>query len=126
MVDELRVRVAKAFHGLHPYANEFWFQHLLHYWKFHDDLDKPHYPLEQGLEELLCGFWKKEPGIATKTTKLDDTTTTETIRNQVEALDDTPWIQSMGTDILVFRAYLSQEKFAHQNTDGKSSEPLKH
>jgi hypothetical protein len=116
-VDDLRVAVAKGFHGLHPYANEFWFQHLLQYYKCFYDIDGPHYPLEEGLEELLA-FWKNAPGNTAKNLKLDDTTTADSIRNQVAPLADIPWLQRMGTDILTFRAYLSQEKFAHQDADG--------
>jgi hypothetical protein len=118
--EEVMIRVAKGFHGLHPYAHEFWFQHLLEYAKFHDDLDSPHYLLESGLKQLQK-FWKKDPGIAAKVVKLDDTTTAESIRKQVEALDHAPWLQSMGIDILMFRAYMAQEKFAHQDAESEFS-----
>jgi hypothetical protein len=121
-VDDLRVSVAKGFHGLHPYANEFWFQHLLQYAKCFVDIDYPHYPLEAGLEELLA-FWKKDPGSSASSTKLDDTTTADSIQNQVVALADAPWLERMGLDLLMFRAYLSQEKFAHLDADGESDKP---
>jgi hypothetical protein len=121
-VDDLRVSVAKGFHGLHPYANEFWFQHLLQYAKCNVDIDSPHYPLEAGLEELLA-FWKKDPGSSASSTKLDDTTTADSIQNQVETLADAPWLERMGLDLLTFRAYLSQEKFAHLDADGEPDKP---
>lgn len=121
-MDDLRVSVAKGFHGLHPYANEFWFQHVLQYAKCNVDIDDPHYPLEAGFEELLA-FWKKAPGSSASSTKLDDTTTADGIKNQVEALADAPWLERMGLDLLTFRAYLSQEKFAHLDADGESNKP---
>ena len=121
-MDDLRIRVAQGFHGLHPYANEFWFHHLLQYAKCFDDIDYPHYPLEAALEELLA-FWKKDPGSAASSTKLDDTTSADSIQNQVKPLADAPWLERMGLDLLTFRAYLSQEKFAHLDADGESDKP---
>lgn len=125
-VDDLRIQVAKGFHGLHPYANEFWLQHLFQYTKCGANLDSPHYSLESGLEELLLAFWKMQPGSAAKIAKFDDTTTVDDIRNKVEALGDNPWLQRMGIDIMTFRAYLSREKFAHQDADGESSRAPRH
>jgi hypothetical protein len=122
-VDDLRVRVAKGFHGLHPYANEYWFQHLLQYAKCLDNMDDPQYQLEAGLEELL-GFWKKDPGSYASSKKLDDTTTADSIQNQVEPLSDSPWLERMGLDLLTFRANLSQEKFAHLDAHGESHKPV--
>jgi hypothetical protein len=73
--------------------------------------------LLSGLEELR-DFWKEEPGSAAKAMKLDDTTTADSIKIQVEELVDTPWLERMGLDVLTFRAYLSQEKFAHLDANG--------
>lgn len=118
--DDLSIRVAKGFHGLHPYANEYWFQHLLQYAKFNENMDHQEHQLEAGLEELLLGFWKRDPGGFAGGKKLDDTTTADIIRNQVKPLGDSPWLERMGLDLLTFRAYLSQEKFAHLDANGES------
>jgi hypothetical protein len=123
-VNDFRVRVAKGFHGLHPYANEYWFQHLLQYAKCFDDTDHPQYQLEAGLEELLLGFWKKDPGSYASSKKLDDNTTADSIQNQAEPLSDAPWLERMGLDLLTFRANLSQEKFAHLDAKGEFHKPV--
>jgi hypothetical protein len=108
----LQLRVVKGFHGLHHYANEFWFQHLLQYAKTEitvedDELDHP-------LEEIR-EFWKNEPGGGAKTLKLDDTTSAESIMSQLEVLKPMEQAHKMGIDILTFRKFLSQEKFSHQD-----------
>ncbi len=100
-----------GYHGLHHYANEFWFQHLLQYAKTEitvedDELDHP-------LEEIR-EFWKDEPGGGAKTFKLDDTTSAESIMAQLEILKMMEQARKMGIDILMFHKFLSQEKFSHQ------------
>jgi len=118
--DDQRLCVAKGFHGLHPYANEYWLQHLIQYAKGNQDLDYSEHQLETGLEELLQ-FWKKPPGSYASSTKLDDTITADNIQSKIEVLGHTPWLERMGLDVETFRAYLSQEKFAHLDANGKSS-----
>jgi len=112
----LQIRVVKGFHGLHHYANEFWFQHLLQYAKTgntveDEDLDEP-------LEEIR-EFWKDAPGVGAKTLKLDDTTSAEIILSQLEAMDSMEQAQEMGLDILTFRKFLSQENNSHQDSESK-------
>lgn len=115
---ELKIRVLKGFHGLHLYASEFWFQHLLQYAKRDEpvDDDELHDPLD-GLQE----FWKDEPGSGVVTLKLDDTTSADAIERQLEVLDSMPLALLMGRDILTFRKFLSQEKYSHQETDREPS-----
>lgn len=113
----LRLSVASGFHSLHPYANEFWLQHLAQYAKCRVELDQEGH-LELILAKLAT-FWKSEPGEAAKRLKIDDTTTADSIRNQLSELDRKPMIKNMGLDIQIFRAYLSQEKFSHQQPNGK-------
>lgn len=109
--DELKVRVLKGFHGLHHYANEYWFQHLLQYAKCEDTVidDEVVEPLGD-----LQTFWKQSPGLASCSLKLDDTTSADGIASQLEVLADMPQAQPMGLDILTFRAFLAQEKYSHQ------------
>jgi hypothetical protein len=116
--NSLQTRVVKGFHGLHHYANEFWFQHLLQYAKTgisveDDELDHP-------LEEIR-EFWKAEPGGGAKTLKLDDTTSAESILSQLEVLTSMEQARKMGIDILTFRKFLSQERFSHQDPASECS-----
>src|SRR2546423_580266 len=70
--EAVRTRVAKGFHGLHNYANEYWFQHLLLCSRDFADLDERDL-VDAALETLLTQFWKGQPGIAAQSLKLDDT-----------------------------------------------------
>lgn len=114
--DALKIRVIKGFHGLHHYANEFWFQHLLQYAKCEDPMK------DDELDELVGDisiFWKQDPGLGARSLKLDDTTSAESISNQVQVLADMPQAQRMGVDMLTFRKFLSQEKYSHQSPGSK-------
>jgi hypothetical protein len=117
--DDLKIRVLKGFHGLHNYANEFWFQHLLQYAKCKDrvEIDELEAPLED-----IDQFWKEDPGKGAKSLKLDDTTSADAIKVQLEVLEFKPAAQSMGLDILTFRKFLSQEKYSHQEPKSKHEE----
>ncbi|KAH9216233.1 hypothetical protein DL95DRAFT_522785 [Leptodontidium sp. 2 PMI_412] len=93
----LQIRVVKGFHGLHHYANEFWFQHILQYAKTgntvqDEDLD--------GLLDQIREFWKADPGVGAETLKLDDTNSAEVILSQLESLESIEQAQKMGIDIL--------------------------
>ena len=114
--DDLKLRVLKGFHGLHHYANEFWFPHLLQYAKTNEDVANGE-KMEDALANLL-EVWKGDPGIAHRVLKLDDTTTQEGIEREIEALDVEGNAIDMGRDILILRAFLAQEKYAHQEADG--------
>jgi hypothetical protein len=100
--DTLKIKVLKGFHGLHHYANEFWFQHLFQYARWQDPVDDE--DLDEPLQEVEGFFWKQTPGVAKL--KLDDTTSTDGIRSQLEVFD-----------ILTFRKFLSQEKYSHQGPE---------
>src|SRR5262245_4813131 len=76
--ENLRTRVAKGFHGLHHYANEFWFQHLLFCARQLVELDRQG-SMQAALKKVLTQFWKGKPGVAADTLKLDDTTTASEI-----------------------------------------------
>lgn len=110
--DDLRLRVLKGFHGLHLYANECWFQHLLQYAKREDPVQDE--DLDETLEEI-GEFWKADPGSANL--KLDDTTSADNIEAQLEVLAPILNAQQMGFDIMTFRKFLSQEKYSHQAPD---------
>jgi hypothetical protein len=117
--DDLKIRVLKGLHGLHHYANEFWFQHLLQYAKCKDRVETDE--LEEPLEDI-DQFWKEDPGKGAKSLKLDDTTSADAIKAQLEVLEFIPAAQLMGLDILTFRKFLSQEKYSHQDPKSEHNE----
>jgi hypothetical protein len=117
--DALRLRVLKGFHGLHHYANEFWFQHLLQYAKSGEQVDVEE--LDEPIQELE-GFWADFPGSGAKKLKLDDTVSADGIESQLEVLEAMPLAQSMGLDMLTFRKFLSQEKYSHKDPESKCHE----
>jgi hypothetical protein len=113
---DLRVRVVKGHHGLHHYANEYWFQHLLQYAKggyVANDVQ-----LEEPLGDIRM-FWKNDPGTCIRSLKLDDPTSADGIAGQLEVLASVPLAHQMGLDILTFRKFLSQEKYSHEEPDSK-------
>lgn len=109
----VQARVAKGLHGLHNYANEYWFQHLLLCSRELVNLDN-HGLMNAALQTLQRQFWKDQPGIAAHNFKLDDTTTANEIRQELLTLERLENIQQMGMDIQTFRAHLVQEKHAHE------------
>ena len=117
----LQIRVVKGFHGLHQYANEFWFRHLLQYAKTNtivedEDLDDP--------LDKIQKFWKEAPGVAGKTLRLDDNTSLDSIKSQLEAMESRESMdqaRKMGLDILTFRKFLSQENNSHQDPKSEYS-----
>jgi len=115
----LEFRVLKGYHGLHHYANESWFKHLLEYAKAGDAVEDEE--LDEPLEEIR-EFWKQVPGIGARNLKLDDTTSVD-INSRLEALASNPVAQCMGLDILTFQKFLSQEISSHQAPAGKSLKP---
>lgn len=117
-LNERALRVLKGFHGLHQYANEFWFRHLLQYAKFGIVVDEDR--LEELLDEIRV-FWKDEPGKGTKSLTLEDKNSPDHIEVELEVLNTLPQAQSMLLDLLRFRQFLSQEKYAHQKAE---SEPI--
>ena len=117
---QLQVRVLKGFHGLHHYANEFWFQHLLQYAKCDDPVE------DDQIDELLGEleeFWKESPGTIVQKLKLDDTTSADNIELQLDVFDTMPQARRMGLDILTFRRFITQEKYSHQGPERKISVP---
>lgn len=120
---DLQKRVVKGFHGLHHYANESWFQHLLQYAKADDPVQDE--DLNEPLDELQ-EFWKpgRAPGGGPKHLKLDDTTSADNIATQLEILKTMPIAYKMGLDVLTFRKFLSQEKYSHQTPESTRLYPL--
>jgi hypothetical protein len=115
----LKIRILKGFHGLHHYANEFWFLHLLQYAKLEDPVEDE--DLDEPLEEIQ-EFWKQDAGAVRL--KLDDTTSADTIEMQLDVLRSMPQAQRMGFDILTFRKFLSQEKYSHQEPESMHIRPF--
>ncbi|KAH6711796.1 hypothetical protein BKA61DRAFT_693710 [Leptodontidium sp. MPI-SDFR-AT-0119] len=110
----LQIRVVKGFHGLHHYANEFWFQHILQYAKTGNTVQ------DEDLDDLLDQireFWKADPGVGAETLKLDDTNSAEVILSQLESLESIEQAQKMGIDILTFLKFLSQQNNSHQDAE---------
>jgi hypothetical protein len=113
---EKMCRVLKGYHGLHQYADEFWFQHLLQYAKF--DLLVDEDQIEQIVDKMRA-FWKAEPGSGGESLHLDSKIPSDWIQTELEVLNSLPQAQSMVLDILKFRQYLSQEKYSHQTPNSK-------
>lgn len=76
--------------------------------------------MEDALDNLL-EVWKQDAGIAHKSLKLDDTTTQDSIEREIGVLNVDGNALDMGRDILTLRAFLAQEKYAHQEADGRHS-----
>jgi len=117
MDDAVRTRVAKGFHGLHNYANEYWFQHLLLCSRDLADLDNGNL-MDTALRRLQAQFWKDQPGTTAQSLKLDDTTTANEIWEDLSPFGDFENCRQMGIDIQTFRAHLVQEKHAHEVAEG--------
>jgi hypothetical protein len=111
-----KVRVIRGLHGLHHYSNEFWFHHLLQYAKSENPIEDDQLDL---LVEDMSIFWKQEPGLGASELKLDDTTSASSIAKQLEVLADMPQSHKMGSDILTFRTFMSQEKLSHRTPDSE-------
>lgn len=115
----MKEQVAKGFHGLHNYANEYWFQHLLQCGRDLYALDASGL-LRSRLRTLLEGCWKGMPGNAAHSLKLDDTTTADKICGELAVFGDFDQIREMGFDMQTFRAHLVQERHAHEAAESMS------
>lgn len=100
---------------MHHYAHEFWFQHLLQYARYDDYVEDD--ALDEMCEEIR-EFWKDKPGQGSKHLNLEDTTSAETIQDQLRALDQFPQAKEMGIDLLTFQKFLTQERYSHQDPEG--------
>ncbi|EXJ84684.1 hypothetical protein A1O3_05354 [Capronia epimyces CBS 606.96] len=123
--DAVLTRVAKGFHGLHNYANEYWFQHLLQCAQDLVDLDASGV-MDAALRTLRDGYWKGRPGHTAESLKLDDTTTANEIYEQLTIFRDLDHVRQMGTDMQTFRAHLVQERHAHEMAAKHHAYELKH
>lgn len=100
--DEVRIQVLQGYHGLHHYADEFWMDHLLEYFKLKGMLDQPllsvidkalefqKYDLSQSSEEELDK--ESYPSSITKLMVL------------VSRMSATPEVQTFIRKLLIFRA----------------------
>jgi len=111
--DYVKTQVVKGFHGLHNYANEYWFQHLLQCAQDLGELDASGNMIS-ALCILRARYWKSMPGDAALGLKLDDTTTEVKIMNELAAFGDIDLVRQMGTDMQTFRSHMIQERHAHE------------
>ncbi|EXJ71755.1 uncharacterized protein A1O5_05565 [Cladophialophora psammophila CBS 110553] len=123
--DLAKVRVAKGFHGLHNYANEYWFQHILQCARDLINLDSSGI-MVSALRTLQERYWKGKPGHAAQSLKLDDTTTANEICKELAVLGDLDHVRQMGTDVQTFRAHLVQERHAHKVAEKHHAYELEH
>ncbi|KIW21374.1 hypothetical protein PV08_01954 [Exophiala spinifera] len=121
----VRTKVAKGFHGLHNYATEYWFQHLLLCSRELERLDERHL-ITEALKTLQAQFWKAQPGTAAKNLKLDDTTTANEISEELSSFGDYESFRQVGVDIATFRAHLIQEKHAHEVAEKHHAYEIEH
>jgi hypothetical protein len=91
----VKTQVAEGFHGLHNYANEYWFQHLLQCARDLVHLDASG-AMDSALRTLRDQYWKDTPGHAAQGLKLDDTTTANEIRDELAAFGDLEHVRQMG------------------------------
>lgn len=106
--DEQVIRVAKGFHGLHPYAHEFWFKHVIRYADIQRDskLDFPRQLAEQ-LHRLEV-FRKESFSMAFQTSLRDQKLVLE-IENHLLPLNQAPKTQNLIRDILLFQEMTARE-----------------
>lgn len=121
-LDESRLRIAKGFHGLHHYANDFWTEHLLQYAKLQDIsvFTKPTALIDE-LEKLLQ--FRKESLPAIYKSELLYVKTLPAITTRLVVLDKIPRIRSLVYEVLTFWEILTLEKHTQKDPDGKYSPP---
>ena len=117
--DEQVIRVAKGFHGLHPYAHEFWFKHVIRYADIQRDskLDFPRHFAEQ-LHRLEV-FRKGSFSMAFQTTLRDQKLVLE-IENHLLPLNQAPKTQNLIRDILIFQEMAAREGDPQRTPQGNS------
>ena len=117
--DDLRLQIAKGFHGLHHYASEFWSEHFLRYFSLRENLDRAcSGPLLIEQLNKLLSFQKEcqSPEFCSESLQIK---TLSSISARLSALGSVPRVQGFLHDVLVFREVLAQEKHAQKEPEGK-------
>jgi hypothetical protein len=114
--EPITTRVAKGFHGLHNYANVYWFEHLLLCSRDLAALDEHNF-MDAALQTLSTRFWKDQPGVATQSLELADTITAE-ISEELSPLHESGHIQRMVMDLRSFHARLVRDWDHHIPAEG--------
>ncbi|KAI1610626.1 hypothetical protein EDD36DRAFT_467683 [Exophiala viscosa] len=123
--DFVTTQVAKGFHGLHNYANEYWFQHLFQCAASLGDLDESG-NMNSALHTRRDLYWKGMPGDAARDLNFDDTTTEAGILEELATFSQFDHVRRMGIDVRTFRAHLVQERHAHEVADKHHAYELEH
>lgn len=113
-----RLRIVKGYHGLHLYANKFWFAHLLKYLNSrgrHDIL------VPAQLREQLSNLrrFRKESQSPEFHAQIRAIGPLQSIENRTATLDDLPDTKSLVHNILAYRQILAQETHTQKSSEGE-------
>jgi len=119
--DEARVDIViRGFHGLHLYANKFWYKHLLAYCKLQDKR-QDQFPEELLLQlERLLKF-RKKPREELCFQSANNVVSEADQNVGLEMLRDLPEIKSMVSDVIAFRAKLSRDDSSDKDPESEYS-----
>jgi hypothetical protein len=117
--DDQVLRVAKGFHGLHPYAHEFWFKHVIRYADIQQGSKlRISSKLAEQLQRLDV-FRKGTFSVAFQTTLSDQKLVLE-IGNRLSSLNHAPKTQNLIRDILIFQEMAAREGDPQRTPQGNS------
>lgn len=115
---QLRLRIVKGFHGLHLYANRFWFAHLLEYLKSHGRLDTT-VPAALTRQLHCLSQFRKESQSPEFHAELRAIGPLQSIETCTATLDNLPDTKSLVQNILAYRQILAQETHTQKTSDGE-------
>lgn len=116
----LKIRAIKRYHGLHHYANSFWFEHLIKAARSPSALTTEIVALTK---QLIC-FWKDDPNINPEDGVDDGVLAEEAAKDgladRLAVLQAFPEIKWMVHEMLSFRATLDNQLDPSKTPEGKS------
>jgi hypothetical protein len=111
--------VLQGYHGLHHYADEFWIDHLLRYFKLRGGFDKP---ILVALDKVLP--FQKYSVLQGNDRELDKDTLPPSVTDRMELLSrmsENPEIRLFIRKLLIFRAEWSLDKDTGESRKGDES-----
>lgn len=113
-----RLRIVKGYHGLHLYANRFWFAHLLEYVKSQGRLGITVPAQLTGHLQSLSQF-RKEFQSPEFHAELRAIGPLQSIETRTATLDNLPDTKSLVQDILAYRQILAREIHIQKSSEGE-------